>query len=397
MKEVNDASSETIKGYRIVLNQLNKFLKGKPFRETTEDDIFAFISHKKEKGLGPSSLRLYKIYVKSFYRNLYGLPSRQYPDQVRNLNGGNTKRKIPIRPEDVITKEDVASLIKHCLYYRDEAIITVLYESGCRLGEFVNINIGHLKFDKKGIVLVVSGKTDERRIRLIESVVYIQRWLENHPLKDKKDKPLWCSLRKPHQRVTRANIQALLTGLKKRSGFNKPMNAHAFRHSRITEFSKYLTDAKLRVLAGWTASSQMTGVYVHLSGKDLDDDLMRVAGIQIEEEKPKISPLLERECPRRRTKNPVNNTFCGLCGLVLDETKAVTLELDTEERMKNLEEKSQVMETEREVLENVIGEQQGQIDVLKTELSGKYLDAKFFLDEIDELREEIEELKKSKQ
>jgi len=353
MKEVNDASSETIKGYRIVLNQLNNFLKGKPFKETTEEDIFAFIYHKKEKGLGPSSLRLYKIYVKSFYRNLYGLPSRQYPDQVRNLNGGNTKRKIPIRPEDVITKEDVASLIKHCLYYRDEAIITVLYESGCRLGEFVNINIGHLKFDKKGIVLVVSGKTDERRIRLIESVVYIQRWIDNHPFKGEKDKPLWCSLRKPHQRVTRANIQALLTGLKKRSGFNKPMNAHAFRHSRITELSKYLTDAKLRVFAGWTPSSQMTGVYVHLSGKDLDDDLMRVAGIQIEEEKPKISPLLERECPRCGTKNSVKNTFCGLCGLILDEKKAVSEELDQEKIKNEIEELKDKYETAGEITDQL--------------------------------------------
>jgi integrase/recombinase XerD len=367
VKIANDLSPETIKNQRFLLNHLKEFLKGKPFQETTEKDIFAFLAYKRENGLSSGSLHSYKVVIKSFYRFLYNLPKNQYPKQVRKLNGGNNRRKVPIRPEDVITKEDIAMLIKHCTNYRDEALVIVLYESGCRLGEFVNINIGHLKFDKKGVVAVIGGKTGERRIRLIESTVYLQRWIENHPLRDNKDTPLWCSLRRPHQRITRSNVHYFLAGLKKRSGFKKPLNAHAFRHSRLTELAKWLVPSKLRQFAGWS-SIEMCNVYVHLSGRDLDDDLFRAAGIQVEK-KTEVSPLLKLECPRCGTKNPVNNTFCGLCGLVLDETKAVSQEFDQEKLKNEIEELKDKYETAGEITDQLWRE-------------------------IDELTKEIKELKK---
>lgn len=266
----------------------------------------------------------------------------------------------------MITKEDVAFLIKRCTNYRDEALVVVLYESGCRLGEFVNINIEHLKFDERGVVVAISGKTGERRIRLIESTVYLQRWIENHPLRDDEDAPLWCSLKRPHQRITRSNVHYLLAGLKKRSGFRKPMNAHAFRHSRLTELAKWLVPAKLRQFAGWS-SIEMCDVYVHLSGKDLDDDLFKAAGIQVEE-KPQVSPLLECECPRCGTKNPVNHTFCGLCGLILDETKAVSEELDRDRLKNEIEDLKERYETAGEITDQL-------------------------WETIDAMRKEIEELK----
>ncbi len=394
IKEANGQSKHTIRSQQTVLVKLNNFLKGKPFRETTEEDILTFVSEMNGK-YAESYVCLIKTVIKSFYRQLYRMKRHELPPQVVNLNSSyNHKKKLPIRPEDVITKEDIAEFLRWCDNFRDKAMVVTLYESAARIGEFININIEHLKFDEKGAVLVIEGKTGQRRLRLIESIPFLQRWIESHPRKGEHNAPLWCSLRKPFGKISADVIRLMLSKTKERTGIKKPMNPHNFRHSRLTELAKFLSDSKLKVLAGWTANSEMVGVYVHLTGKDLDEDLLKIAGVEIEQ-KPQVSPLRELECPRCRTKNPVNNTFCGLCGLVLDETKAVTLELDTEERMKNLEEKSQVMETEREVLENVIGEQQGQIDVLKTQLSDKHLDAKFFLDEIDELREEIEELKKS--
>lgn len=338
VKIVNDASPETIKHQGTLLNQLKMFLKGKPFRETAEEDIFAFLAHKREKGLSPGTIHSYKTVIKSFYRFLYSLPKHQYPEQVRNINGSNNKRRMPVaRANDIITKEDVAFLIKHCDNYRNEALVIVLYESGCRLGELVNMNIEHLKFDKKGVVALINGKTGQRRIRLIESTVYLQRLIENHPLKEDEVAPLWCSLRKPYKRIRRPTVHSFLKGLKRRSDFKKPINAHAFRHSRLTELAKWLTPSKLKQFAGWS-STDMCDVYVHLSGKDLDEDLYRAAGIQIEEKR-EISPLLKSECSRCGTKNPINNTFCGLCGLILDEKKAVTGELDRDERINKLETK----------------------------------------------------------
>jgi len=361
IKRVNDASPKTIKQQGFVLNQLNDFLKAKPFKEVSEQEIFAFLSYKKQT-LARSSIHIYKFIMKSFYRFLYGLPRHQYPDQVINLNGGNNKRKVPIRPEDLITKNDIASLLKYCSYYRDEAMIVTLYESACRLGEFVNMNIEHLNFDDKGIVLVVSGKTGERRIRLIESVPYLQKWLENHPLKEHKgSNPLWCALKKPHNRITNGSVALIMKKIKSRSGISKKLNPHNFRHSRLTELAKYLSDSKLKVFAGWTGNSSMTGVYVHLSGVDLDGDLFRIAGVDTEEEKMKVSPLKVKKCERCQTENPGTAEFCVLCGMPFNKALLVKDTLEIQE----LKEKVKVTGDVTDSMWKVIDELKKEIKELK--------------------------------
>ena len=47
----------------------------------------------------------------------------------------------------------------------------------------------------------------------------------------------------------------------------KPWNLYVFRHSALTEKSQFLTEAVLRSHAGWTMSSKMPQVYIHLSNE----------------------------------------------------------------------------------------------------------------------------------
>lgn len=368
IKDANCQSEYTIKSQQTILAKLNNFLNGKTFREATQDEIMAFISAMNRK-YAESYVGLIKIVIKSFYRYLYGMKKHEFPAQVVNLNFNyNHKKRLPIRPEDIITKEDLVEFVRWCDNFRDKAMVVTLYESAARIGEFVKINIEHLKFDEKGAVLVIEGKTGQRRLRLIESVPFLQRWIESHPRKREDNTPLWCSVRKPFGRIGGGAVHLVLLKIKNRSGIKKPMNPHNFRHSRLTELAKFLSDSKLKIFAGWTANSDMAGVYVHLTGKDLDDDLLKIAGVEIEE-KPKVSPLFELQCPRCGTKNPTNNTFCGLCGLVLDETKVVSQELDQGKLKNEIEDLKERHETAGEITDQL-------------------------WETIDKMRKEIEELKR---
>lgn len=49
------------------------------------------------------------------------------------------RKTIPTKPEGVLTKEDVATLIKFADNFRDQAMIAVLYESAARMGEFLGL------------------------------------------------------------------------------------------------------------------------------------------------------------------------------------------------------------------------------------------------------------------
>jgi len=104
----------------------------------------------------------------------------------------------------------------------------------------------------------------------------------------------------------------------------------------LTELAKYLSDAKLKTFAGWTQNSSMAGVYIHLSGIDLEEDLFKIAGVEIDEETPKVSPLKVKECERCHTKNPGPAEFCNLCGLPFNKKLLVKETLETEDLMQRI-------------------------------------------------------------
>lgn len=52
-----------------------------------------------------------------------------------------------------------------------------------------------------------------------------------------------------------------------RSMLSKPWNLYIFRHSALTEKSQILPEAILRSHAGWTMSSKMPQIYIHLGGE----------------------------------------------------------------------------------------------------------------------------------
>jgi site-specific recombinase XerD len=377
IKMVNGQSRQTIVNQKRILDQFGNYLGDKTFKDAAEQDVMEFLAHKKEK-VNDVTMQSFKIVIKLFYRFLYGLKRGEYPLQVVNVDNGNhTKSRSPIRPEDIITKEDVAFLIKHCRNFRDEAMLVALYESGCRISEFANLNIGHLLFDEKGLVMLVNGKTGERRIRLIESVPYVEKWLENHPLRNDKSAPLWVTLKESYRHEGKKNVRLktytiawILGKIKQDSKFSKPLNPHALRHSRLTELSKFLSDGKLKVFAGWTGSSSMAGIYVHLGGKDLDDDLLQIAGVEVRDEK-KESPLKAKECTRCHTKNQGTAEFCMLCGKPFNESLVVEETLDSQQ-LKN------EVETLKEQLQ-------------KTEGVGSYLDK--LVGQIEKLQQQVNELK----
>ena len=243
-------------------------------------------------------------------------------------------KKPTYTPHDkIISHEDIKALLRTCHNPRDRAIIMVLWDSGCRLGELVGLNIRDIKFDNYGAQVHVTGKTGTRPVRLVDAVPYIQDWLRLYPVKDhlgnaKKDAPLFCtSLRYKgeYRRLTDHRIQMMLKQLAKEANVSSNIHPHAFRHTRATEFSKQLPETALRKVFGWTASSNMPEVYVHLSGRDVDECVLKMHGL-LDEEMVDENGLSVWKCPRCETLNAVDDGMCRKCGLIVD--RSISEEID---------------------------------------------------------------------
>ena len=267
--------------------------------------------------------RDFKIILRIFYRWLREEEGQQfsryeYPEEVKWINTGKKRHQRKF-PKELLTPEDAKNLAQQTNNLRDRALIVLLYESGARIGELLDIKILDIENDNYGCLINISGKTGPRKIRVIASAPAINNWLLEHPDREDKHAYLFCGIwgKKRGKDIGYNTVYKSLKNAAEKAGINKPVNPHHFRHSRATELANKFTEAQLCEYFGWVQGSKEASTYVHLCGRDIDSAVLKLHGIVNEEDEQnnKFSPI---ECPRCKTKNDPSAKFCSQCSLGLD-------------------------------------------------------------------------------
>jgi integrase len=94
----------------------------------------------------------------------------------------------------MITEEEAMRMIKAASKPRDKAMLAFMFDSGCRIGELMNLRIKDIDFKGEVAQVTLNGKTGMRRIPIINSGVYLSQWLAMHPARDEPDAMVFCSL-----------------------------------------------------------------------------------------------------------------------------------------------------------------------------------------------------------
>jgi integrase/recombinase XerD len=87
--------------------------------------------------------------------------------------------------EEYLEEEEILKLIESAPTLQKKAFLAVFYESGCRPEEGLRLTNRDVLFDTNGAILILRGKTGERRVRIVSFAKLLQQWIEIHPLKDK--------------------------------------------------------------------------------------------------------------------------------------------------------------------------------------------------------------------
>jgi len=298
-----------------------KFFEFKDLETATKEDIKKYHRHRR-KNYSPHTVVNDILELRLFYEWLL-------PDQAEEFfRDIKTRRPKPeLRDGEVIRAEDVAQLIAACDSQRDRALIAVMWETGARLSEIINLNVGSIEFDRYGARALISGKTGQRPIRLIDSAPDVQQWINMHPARDDRGAPLFPNFRKPggKERLKARSVQNRLRTIAKRAGVTKRIHPHGFRHGRCTDAATFYTEPEMRAKFGWSRSSDMPATYVHLSSRDVEKkDLMRAGLLDSEEDH--TSPTAPIRCPRCKTFNPPDAKFCSTCSMVLNQQAADDLD-----------------------------------------------------------------------
>jgi integrase/recombinase XerD len=266
-----------------------------------------------------STKRDYKILIRKFFRWM----NKDDVIAWMKIPTRNDTRKLP---EDMLSEEEIEKMINACEHPRDKAMVACLYESGTRISELGDMKIKHVKFDQYGAALMVDGKTGMRRVRIIFSSPYLATWLDNHPFRQNPEAFVWVGIGTVGRNVPLqyGAIRMHLKRIAEKAGIKKRIHPHLFRHSRSTHLAKHLTEAQMKQYLEWVQGSDMAAIYVHLSGRDVDNALLRMHGIVTEDTKDvQMSP---KQCTRCSTMNSPTTKFCSKCGLALDIKAALEIE-----------------------------------------------------------------------
>ena len=174
---------------------------------------------------------------------------------------------------NTLTIDEVKTLLdfnpKTPLEYRNKAILELLYATGLRVGELVNLTVNSINLTECYVRVFGKGKK-ERIVPLTDNVVNIlDNYINNYRtllLKDKKDDKLFISSYK--RGMTRQAVFKIIKNIAKKRGITKEFSPHTLRHSFATHLLENGADLRtIEELLGHE-NIKTTQIYTNISNKE---------------------------------------------------------------------------------------------------------------------------------
>jgi integrase len=291
----------------------------KSLQEFNHEDLEKLLFYVEDvKKLSSGSLWNYKKLIKKLMRWMH---DDEPPKWVRDLK--LNKDDSPVQPSDLLTQDEFDRLLNACGHPRDKAIISVLADSGMRVGALASCRIKNVEFNQYGAILYISKTSKSKKttpakgIPITWSTGYLNQWLSVHPFKDDPEAPLWVTRDKNMEPLSYKSIRKTIATIGERAGIKKRVNPHSFRHLAITHWIlDGYNEQEIKHRAGWSkGSNQMFKIYANFTDQEINDRIYEKCGLKTENKR----HVTLKKCPRCSNVLRPEDKFCSQCSLVLDQ------------------------------------------------------------------------------
>lgn len=323
------------------LNRISTIAKWveKPFKEMEKRHVKKIQARIEEKDYTEWTKHDYLTALKKFFQWLhrdeldgYSWKSKDYPDIVKNVDTSVGKDAHRL-PNNLPEREEVEKMVNQCKNSRDKAILMTLFDGGFRVGEFLNMEVGHLNQMDRGVSVSVHGKTGSRQVLMPMAEPHLNKWLDDHPCPE-NGSYLWVNVGN-HRYGAPLSYQSLrkrLKVLRKRADLDCKVNPHAFRKASATFYAQHLNEVQLCDRYGWVYGSDTPRIYIKKSGKRTNNAVLKAHGIKTKE-KQREKQFKPENCSRCGEANPHDAERCRNCGMLLDKAKVTQAENKIEDRV----------------------------------------------------------------
>ena len=152
---------------------------------------------------------------------------------------------------------------------RDRALLSLMLDTGLRVGEVVRMQVGDVDLDKK--LVRVLGKGGKQRTRFLPSETreVLAKIISGRP----GDAPVFVS--QQAQPLCDRQVRRILSQWAALAGITRPVHPHLLRHTFATSLLKQTGNLRLVQLALDHESPKTTAVYAHVADEDLQAAMER--------------------------------------------------------------------------------------------------------------------------
>lgn len=239
----------------------------------SREQITWYMTQLKEKGLAAATIARKLAAIKAFYRFM---TAEGYMDAnpAEVVEAGTKGIKLP----RVLSEDEVVRLLSQpdittAEGFRDRTMLEVLYATGMRVSELINLTLERVDLNMKYIIAF--GKGSKERIVPLGSVAaeFLQQYLEKVRPKlthvDRNTNIVFLAF--GGHELTRQRFWQIIRAYGRKANINKALTPHILRHS----FATHLLDngADLRSVQELLGHSDIstTQIYTHLTNKRLRD------------------------------------------------------------------------------------------------------------------------------
>ncbi|MCF7970677.1 MAG: site-specific tyrosine recombinase XerD [Methylococcaceae bacterium] len=267
----NGLSQNTLSAYASDLRIFNKSLS-KPIEQASNSDIRLFLSQRYDQGISARSSARILSSLRRFYT--YLLREKQVAtDPTALIDQPQLGRPLP----DTLSEHDVELLLEapepsSILGARDKAMLEMLYATGLRVSELVNLSNDQINL-RMGVLRVTGKGNKERLVPIGEQALSCLEDYMQHSrkalLSERQCSTIFVTNR--GSGMTRQAFWHIIKRYAKKAGITKELSPHTLRHAFATHLLNHGADLRVVQLLLGHSDLSTTQIYTHVANERLKE------------------------------------------------------------------------------------------------------------------------------
>jgi len=267
----NGLSKNTLSAYASDLRIFNKSLS-KPMEQVSNNDIRLFLSQRYEQGISARSSARILSSLRRFYTYLLR-EKLAVTDPTALIDQPQLGRPLP----DTLSEHDIELLLEapepsSILGARDKAMLEMLYATGLRVSELVNLSNDQINL-RMGVLRVTGKGNKERLVPIGEQALSCLEDYMQHSrkalLSERQCNTIFVTNR--GSGMTRQAFWHIIKRYAKKAGITKKLSPHTLRHAFATHLLNHGADLRVVQLLLGHSDLSTTQIYTHVANERLKE------------------------------------------------------------------------------------------------------------------------------